>query len=339
MGADTKILESVKCTFSLLDEGRKYSGQHRKYLIENAREMCYAPETRERIKNREALGYYGHNGRVYAGKMHIQEMEIVPLPDGTKTVIYNVPSNVTTQFDIAEDGTVTHTQDILETKPGQVVSSLNASHIGGFSWACNGTDGGSTRPSNLKGFEGFDYVLTPGFTLNRGYVLESAQKQNILESISAILGQDQNAQEVFAGWQSDAEQSIKDLQFAVWENEAKYIDLKKQNANLQNQFAALTAEKQHIITESAALRNHFRDALGVLTDKLPFFIPESAMQAMLDGDFDRAKMLFETASHYDFSQLPIWKHDENAPAEKKSQQVKQQKPDFGTAEYGLTLNL
>ena len=41
--------DKIECSFSLLDSGRKYSGQHRKYLIENAREICYSPAVRERI--------------------------------------------------------------------------------------------------------------------------------------------------------------------------------------------------------------------------------------------------------------------------------------------------
>ena len=32
-------IERIKCSFSLLDGGRKYTGNHRKYVIENAREI------------------------------------------------------------------------------------------------------------------------------------------------------------------------------------------------------------------------------------------------------------------------------------------------------------
>ena len=123
--------DKIECSFSLLDSGRKYSGQHRKYLIENAREICYLPAVRERIKMREALGYYGHGRRVLCGRMDIQEVDVVTLPDGSQAMVSNVPSNVTVQFDISKDGLVSHTQEILNTETGKIVAALHASRVGG----------------------------------------------------------------------------------------------------------------------------------------------------------------------------------------------------------------
>lgn len=110
--------QKITCSFSLLDEGRKYTGNHRKYLIENAREICYSDATREKIALREAFGYYGHGRRIIAGKMNLSEVEAVTLPDGSAAIISNIPSNLTVAFDVAEDGKVTHTQEILDTDTG-----------------------------------------------------------------------------------------------------------------------------------------------------------------------------------------------------------------------------
>ena len=148
--------EMIKCAYSLFDEGRKYSGNHRKYLLENAKEICYSPATRERIRLREALGYYGHGRRMLSGRMDIGETELAVMPDGTKAIIDNVPSNTTVAFDVADDGTITHVQEILPTDTGAIVSKLNAGKIGGFSWACPGKDGGRSRPTIMSGFSGFD---------------------------------------------------------------------------------------------------------------------------------------------------------------------------------------
>ena len=137
--------DKIECSFSLLDSGRKYSGQHRKYLIENAREICYSPTVRERIKMREALGYYGHGRRVLCGRMDIQEVDVVTLPDGSQAMVSNVPSNVTVQFDISKDGLVSPTQEILNTATGKIVAALHASRGGGYSWACPGEAGRSAR--------------------------------------------------------------------------------------------------------------------------------------------------------------------------------------------------
>ena len=180
-------IERIKCSFSLLDEGRKYTGNHRKYVIENAREICYAPETREKIKLREALGYYGHGGRQIAGRMDLSEVQAVTLPGGTEQVITNIPSNVTVQFDIDKDGTVTHSQDVLDSDTGRIVQGLNKSHVGGFSWACPGEDGGATGKTKLTGFSGFDYVLNPGFAYNRGYVRRAPERLISLSTRPSML--------------------------------------------------------------------------------------------------------------------------------------------------------
>ena len=79
--------QRLNCSFSLLDEGRQYTGNHRKYIIENAREICNSPATKEKIRLREALGFYGHGRRILAGKMNIGEVEAVTLPDGGKALI------------------------------------------------------------------------------------------------------------------------------------------------------------------------------------------------------------------------------------------------------------
>ena len=134
--------QRLNCSFSLLDGGRQYTGNHRKYIIENAREICNSPATKEKIRLREALGFYGHGRRILAGKMNIGEVEAVTLPDGGKAIVSNIPSNVTVAFDVSPEGVVSHSQEVLDTETGKIVSTLHASRVGGFSWACPGVDGG-----------------------------------------------------------------------------------------------------------------------------------------------------------------------------------------------------
>ena len=86
--------------------------------------------------------------------------------------------------------------DALQTagNPGRGAHAptLHASRVGGFSWACPGVDGGRGKPTRLSGFSGFDYVLNPGFSSNRGYILEGAadtagKEQMILECLAATV--------------------------------------------------------------------------------------------------------------------------------------------------------
>ena len=184
--------QRLNCSFSLLDEGRQDTGNHRKYIIENAREICNSPATKEKIRLREALGFYGHGRRILAGKMNIGEVEAVTLPDGGKAIVSNIPSNVTVAFDVSPEGVVSHPQEVLDTETGKIVSTLHASRVGGFSWACPGVDGGRGKPTRLSGFSGFDYVLNSGFSSNRGYILEGAadtagKEQMILECLAATV--------------------------------------------------------------------------------------------------------------------------------------------------------
>ena len=328
------MIEAISCSFSLLDEKRKYNGNHRKYIIENARGVCYSSATKERIKNREAFGFYGHGRRILSGHMDPQEVDVITLPDGTKAMVSNIPSNVTTKFDIDEKGTVTHVQEILDTEPGKIVSGLNKSRVGGFSWACSGEDGAKSNATLLTGFSGFDYVLIPGFSSNRGYVLESAQGSAILESVAAVVGDDARAEQLVAGWrlsslqhQNDMEATILELQSYCREMEASCTSLRKD----------LEDSKENAASLASALkkeRDGFKLILESIAGEMPFFIPEDAMQAMLDGDFSRARPIFESAKTVDFSQYPLTK--------KKSQAARllvPKEPEFGSAAYGFGMDL
>lgn len=329
---------TIECSFSLLNEGRKYSGQHRKYVIENAREICYSPETRERIRLREALGYYGHGRRVLTNKMQLQEVDVITLPDGNQAMVSNIPSNVTVSFDVKEDGTVEHTQEILDTETGKIVTGLNASRVGGFSWACPGRDGKAKGVTTLTGFSGFDYVLQPGFAQNRGYVLESAYAPSILESVAAVVGDDKKAEQLVAGWRLADAERISDLEDQVFESENRYFDLKEKNDGLQVQFATLTSENAAVREELEKTNGNFKHILESIAKELPFFIPENAMHDMLEGDFTRARAIFESASKLDYSQYPLpdSKHRyDGAP----SMRVPVTEAEFGSTEYGFGIKL
>lgn len=326
--------ERISCTFSLFDEGRKYTGHHRKYLVENAREVCYSKPVREKIRLREALGFYGHGRRVLAGRMNLGEVEAITLPDGTSAIVSNIPSNVTVAFDVQNDGTVTHTQEILNTETGKIVSGLHASKVGGFSWACPGEDGGRKGVTRLTSFAGFDYVLNPGFAHNRGYVLESAggMQETILESISAVLHDDALAQKYLNGWTRDYEGQLGRLQEALFSMEAENAEYRAERENLEKSILENAKEKEQLIAEKEALRQNMVGVFNALRDAFPVFIPDKAMHAMLDGDLDRAKSIFEAATRIDFSQFPL--KGVKPEAEPVQPGPKRQRPEYGSLEYG-----
>lgn len=324
----------VSCSFSLLDEGRTYTGHHRKYLITNAREICYSPAVREKIKLREALGFYGHGRRILAGRMNLGEVEAIKLPDGGSAIVSNIPSNVTTAFDVTEDGTVSHTQEILNTETGKIVNGLHGSRLGGFSWACPGTDGGKGGVSQLSGFAGFDYVLSPGFAHNRGYILESAEgmEQAILESVAATLNDDARAEQYVRGWMQDFQTRAAQLEDQLFESEAHQADLLSEREALTKAVEEAEAGRKDALAEKNAQEENIKGILAALRESLPIFVPDDAMHAMMNGDFSRAKVLFESAARVDFGQYPIPVSGTHNSVEAMAQQP--QEPEFGSASYG-----
>ena len=301
--------QRLNCSFSLLDEGRQYTGTHRKYIIENAREICNSPATKEKIRLREALGFYGHGRRILAGKMNIGEVEAVTLPDGGKAIVSNIPSNVTVAFDVSPEGVVSHSQEVLDTEAGKIVSTLHASRVGGFSWACPGVDGGRGKPTRLSGFSGFDYVLNPGFSSNRGYILEGAadtagQEQMILECLAATVKDDRKAEEYLAGWKLDTQARLAALEDAIFESTARQAEL--------------------------------TERIDALASSFPCFIPEDVQHQMMEGDFSRAKMIFEQASRVDFSQYPIEEHN---PKTISPGSQTQEPPLYGSGAFGFMIDI
>lgn len=329
----------IDCSFSLLDTQRKYTGTHRKYIIENARNICYSPVTREKISKREAYGFYGHGRRVLCGRpsLEVQEVDVITLPDGKQAMVSNIPSNVTIKFEIDESGVVTHTQEILDTETGRIVDGLHASKVGGFSWACPGKDGGTKTATLLTGFSGFDYVLSPGFSANRGYILEAANRNMVLESVSAIIGDDKRAEQLVAGWQFEGD-NLAELEDAIFESRNQYYELKGQNEVLETKIATLEAQNNSAQDALKAVNAKYENILARVLDSLPIFIPDGIMHDLLEGDFTRAKNIFESATRMDFSQYPLGKRnvDENNPPVRS---LRQEHPGYGTIGYGFMLDI
>ncbi len=306
----------IECTFNLFHEGREYTGNHRKYILDNAMKICGSPATKERIKLREALGYYGHGRRILAGKMNLQEVEAVKLPDGSSVIVSNIPSNVTTAFSIAQDGTVTHSQEILDTETGRVVAELHKSRVGGFSWACPGNDGGAIGATRLTGFSGFDYVLNPGFALNRGYVLESVNQDQILESITAATGMDdKHAEDLLRGWVASSHFRACELEDKLDAAERFEVALMDKLTEKEVELADLSREKQLAIQAATEEKEYRKKLLNFIVESAPFFIPEAVQHAMMENDFTRAQQIFESAKRVDFGQFPLNKNDKVKPAQ------------------------
>jgi hypothetical protein len=327
--------EIIKCNFNLFNEGRKYTGHHRSYILESAINVCYAPETREGIRLREKLGYLGHGRREIARKLQLAEIEPVRLPDGSTIIVENIPSNITVFFEVNKDGNVEHHQELLDTAPGKVVAGLNTSKVGGFSWACGGVDGGAIGATKLTNFHGFDYVMNPGFAENRGYILESADgkaREMILESICKAGVADADAERYLQSWVASAQLRALELeeqleQAAIYEDsireaiEGKDAEILSMKKTIDDEIAAKEARKK-LILECAG--------------KSVIVVPEKVLDAMLsmsgEADFFEIIGFFESASRVNLSTLPLPGQDGNGT--KLAPQYQPSEVEYGKAIAG-----
>lgn len=149
-------METPLIKYNLRDRGRKFTGKERSFNIRAICDEINGPACQERVKLRDLVGFYGHwprriwglnaaEGGIAAGKA--QKVE---------------PAIVTTHLRAYDDGTIEHKIEFLDTEAGQLAARLYNGKTGGFSSAID----------EIKNrFYGFDYVLSPNYSGNRGYDL------------------------------------------------------------------------------------------------------------------------------------------------------------------------
>jgi hypothetical protein len=169
-----------RISFNVTNRHRKFRGQNRNFDTAALAALINGGETQEKVKHRDMLGYFGHWPRVRFG-MNPGEGAIL---DGKHVSIE--PAIVTTHLKALPDGTIEHETEFLDTASGRLAERLYLSNAGGFSSAID------TRKCGDKqvplGFYGFDYVLEPNFTKNRGYdvALDGVQDEAMLMMLDDV---------------------------------------------------------------------------------------------------------------------------------------------------------
>lgn len=146
--------------YNLTDRGRKYRGQDRHFNIAAVVAAINGPECQERVRKRDMLGYYGHWPRLRFGMLPAEG----GLDGGNPALVE--PAIVTTYLKAHDDGTIEHRAEFLGTDSGKVAAKLYEDHVGGFSSAIVDSKANTV-------FYGFDYVLEPNYSTNRGWQLDS----------------------------------------------------------------------------------------------------------------------------------------------------------------------
>lgn len=154
-------------TYNILDHKSVNDHVKRKYDVAEAQMLFNSPKIREKLRQRELTGFMSHTIRQLSG----DSADFLYIDKNQKNkkieVMLNEPSNVTIALDLEDNGDLTHTQEILDTESGAMVTKLINEKIGGWSWWIHGIDGGQDFVSSITNFYGFDYVSAPAFKGNK----------------------------------------------------------------------------------------------------------------------------------------------------------------------------
>lgn len=154
-------METGLIRYNLKDRGRKHVGQDRVFQIPPLIDYINGPACQESVKNHDMIGFYGHWPRLRYG---LRPQEGGPSEKGTPEIVE--PAFYTTFLKGYSDGTIEHKAKFLDTDAGKLASKLYTEKVGGFS---------SCIVDRTHTFYGFDYVLEPNYTTNRGYTLDSIE--------------------------------------------------------------------------------------------------------------------------------------------------------------------
>lgn len=306
------MTRTVTDAFNIHKEGRA-GGNGRRYVIHSVRAMLESSATKEGLRLGELYGYFGHGRRQLAKKMRPNEVEAVML-EGKLVVIENVPSNRTTAISLDDDGTIHHTQEVLDTPTGLIVQSMLDSYAGGWSWACEG-------PSNATGdhpraFYGFDYVNQPNYIPvdRQAAMFESVGVSNQDELIRhnlTLVGMDgKEANALLESWQqvSSARQLEEDAAYDVMMLEGMLMESRGRLAELNRDLEAA----KHDLGEGRRKRETMMlEAL----ESLPIMLTREQRAALVAMETQEDMLVFrqllDSVANTDLATLPLGQR--NAP--------------------------
>lgn len=158
--------------------GREFRGEDRNFDVPSLVSVVNGGSVQERVKNGDLVGFYGHWPRLKFG-LNPAEGGIVK----GKAVALE-PAIRVREIKAEPDGWIEYFVEFLKTAPGKLAKRLYDSKAGGFSSAIDAPKRGSKR--FVQDFFGFDFVLEPNMTANRGYVLDSvtADEAAVLDEVA-----------------------------------------------------------------------------------------------------------------------------------------------------------
>lgn len=186
------MLRTDVITYNLADRGRTARGQDRNLDLPMAARLINSPAVQEMVANGDMIGWYGHWPREKFG-INAVEGAVV---NGQAVAL--VPAVRTVSLKAYDDGRVEHVQEFLDTAAGKIAARNWQTKVGGFSSAMLSKPIGGKVVATV--FAGFDYVLEPNYTHNRGYSMaldsvapDSPEHALLLDALERQLEQEQTA--------------------------------------------------------------------------------------------------------------------------------------------------
>lgn len=250
------MLKTEIIKYNLKERGRHFRGCDRNYDIGAIVNAINSPECQERVKNRDMLGYYGHWTRMKFG-MVPQEGG---LDKGRPAIVE--PAIVTTFLKAYPDGTVEHQDEFLETDSGKVAAKLFQSRTGGFSSAID-----ERRPT----FYGFDYVLEPNYTTNRGWSFDSVSDMSAEDVEAAIYGEQvRGLLSVLDSVSNERDRASETIEYLKAQNEELIAMVARLDGKAKTSFDSV-AERPIVVSIDPAQRMREDAALFRSLQRLPTF--------------------------------------------------------------------
>lgn len=157
-------MKTGKITYNVRERGRRFRGQDRNFDTAALAALVNGPAVQEKVAKGDMHGYFGHGVReifgMDPGEVGVLDNKVIPLE----------PALATTLLRAHPDGTIEHEAAFMDTALGRTAQRMFSNKRGGFSSAIAVHEvGGRDVPI---AFHGFDYVLEPNFSTNRGYALD-----------------------------------------------------------------------------------------------------------------------------------------------------------------------
>lgn len=165
-------------TFNCNDRKRFHTGRNRQYDLRAVNLLINDKVVQERVQHRDIFGYFGHWIREEFG-VQPQEGGII---DG-KIVIPEPALNII-ELSADDKGNISFKVEFLDTPMGRMAKRLYLNKKGGFSIVWRFASKFPSPKQYPYEFFGFDFVIAPNFSGNRGYAMDSANSGDDLEDMA-----------------------------------------------------------------------------------------------------------------------------------------------------------